>query len=62
MYRKLLGLDYNIKPAPPIQVLKEYGGSLSITEYRENFNNKIKYELSPICSKIIKEEIVIKKI
>ena len=58
MYRKLYGKTFCIKPAPPIQILKEYGGNLTISEYRENFNNKINYKLIPICSKIIYQEII----
>ena len=58
MYRQLFGAYYNIKPAPPIQCLKEYGGKLTIEEYRKNFDNKKKYELKHICSKIQMDEVI----
>lgn len=62
MYRKLIGYDYLIKPAPPIQVLKEYGGNLTISEYRQTFDNKLTYNLLPICSKIEYQEVIINHI
>ena len=58
MYRKLFGPYYNIKPAPPIQVLKEYGGKLSIEEFRATFDNNKSYKLKSICSKVIMDEIL----
>tara|TARA_E500000178_G_scaffold356448_1_gene434459 strand:+ start:7508 stop:8395 length:888 start_codon:yes stop_codon:yes gene_type:complete len=58
MYRKLFGAKYIIKPAPPIQTLKEYGGFLTIEKYRENFDNNKIYNLKNICSKIITDEII----
>lgn len=60
MYKKILGYNYIIKPAPPINLLKDYGGPLTIQEYRNNFNNKITYKLKPLCSKILFEEVIIK--
>ena len=58
MYKKLFGKDYNIKPAPPIQTLKEYGGKLSIEEFRENFDNLKQYSVKNIFSKIITDEVI----
>lgn len=58
MYRKLFGANYCIKPAPPIQTLKEYGGFLTIEQYRENFDNNKIYCLKNICSKVICNEII----
>tara|TARA_B100001093_G_scaffold520302_1_gene614460 strand:- start:1957 stop:2364 length:408 start_codon:yes stop_codon:yes gene_type:complete len=57
MYRKLYGPNYSIKPAPPIQTLKEYGGFLTIEKYRENFDCDKIYTLKNICSKIVCNEI-----
>ena len=57
MYRKLFGPNYIIKPAPPIQTLKEYGGKLSIEEFRANFDNLKQYSIKNIFSKIITDEI-----
>jgi len=59
MYKKLFGYDYVIKPAPPIEILKEYGGTLSINEFRQNFYNDDKYSLKNINCKLILEEVVI---
>ena len=58
MYRKLFGATYQIKPAPPLHSLKEYGGTLTIDEFRANFNNNTKYSLKDICSKVITDEII----
>ena len=60
MYRKLLGQTELIKPAPPIQVLKEYGGTMTISEYRKSFHEQQTYNLLPICSKIIYQDVIIK--
>ncbi len=57
MYRKLYGASYNIKPAPPIQCLKEYGGKLSIQEYRATFDNLKQYSTKNIFSKIIMSDV-----
>ncbi len=44
MYIDLTGLkNVNINPAPHWRLLQEYGGNLSITQFRENFN-KTSYE------------------
>jgi hypothetical protein len=58
MYRKLFGPDYIIKPAPPIQTLKEYGGKLSIEEFRENFDNSKQYSVKNIFSRLLMDEII----
>jgi len=61
MYRKLYGSGTIIKPAPPIQCLKEYGGNMTIEEYRLSFNTNVEYKLKHICSKIIYDEVIVNK-
>ena len=58
MYRKLFGANYTIKPAPPIQTLKEYGGKLSIEEFRANFDNSKQYSIKNIFYKVIMDEVI----
>ncbi len=58
MYRKLFGANYKIKLAPPIQCLKDYGGNMTINEYRASFENDVNYSLKNICSKIVMDEII----
>lgn len=58
MYRKLFGAKYMIKPAPPIQCLKEYGGFMTIDEYRASFENEKVYILKNVCSKVVMDEII----
>ena len=58
MYRKLFGANYTIKPAPPIQCLKDYGGFMTINEYRASFDNDKVYSLKSICTKIMVDEII----
>lgn len=58
MYRKLFGPNYTIKPAPPIQTLKEYGGKLSIEEFRANFDNSKQYSVKNIFSKVLMDEVI----
>ena len=58
MYRKLFGPNYIIKPAPPIQTLKEYGGKLSIKEFRANFDNLKQYSIKNIFSKVVMDEVI----
>lgn len=58
MYRKLFGANYTIKPAPPNQTLKEYGGKLSIEEFRANFDNSKQYSVKNIFCKVIMDEII----
>lgn len=58
MYRKLMG-NINIKCAPPIQCLKEYGGIMSISEFRDTFdlNYNKTYSINLLNCKIVYEEI-----
>ena len=42
MYEKLFGVDFTIFPAPDWRLLTQYGGHLSIDEFREQFN-RIEY-------------------
>ena len=58
MYRKLFGPNYTIKPAPPIQTLKEYGGKLSIEEFRANFDNSKQYSVKNIFNKVLMDEVI----
>lgn len=58
MYRKLFGPNYTIKPAPPIQTLKEYGGKLSIEEFRANFDNSKQYSVKNIFCKVLMDEVI----
>lgn len=51
-YRKLFGIKFTIKPAPSIFNLKDYGGKLSITEYRNGFYRN-DYSINNITSKIL---------
>jgi len=60
-YRKLFGANFRIKPAPSCLTLKDYGGNLTIEEYRTSFYNNKRYTLSNINCKTVKEEIVILK-
>jgi hypothetical protein len=52
-YRKLFGRDFSIKPAPSICLLKDYGGSLTIEEFRKSFYSNKRYTLNNINSKVI---------
>ena len=38
MYNKKIDEAIRIKPAPDWRLLKEFGGCLTIEEYRKNFN------------------------
>lgn len=38
-------VNYNIKPAPPKQALKAFGGILTIDEFRDTFTNDVNYTL-----------------
>jgi len=52
-YRKLFGAEFRINPAPSIMSLIEYGGELTIEEYRNcNYKNN-KYIMSNLNSKVI---------
>ena len=61
MYRKLFGYSFKIKLAPPIQSLIEYGGNLTIDEYRQTFFNDNIYTLDNVNCKIVVDELVHKK-
>jgi hypothetical protein len=52
-YRKLFGKDFTITPAPSIYLLKDYGGSLTIEEFRKSFYINKRYTLNNINSKVI---------
>lgn len=52
-YRKLLGYDYKITAAPSILNLKDYGGTLTIEEFRKSFYNNSRYTLTNLSSKIV---------
>ena len=52
-YRKLLGYDFQIRAAPSILNLKDYGGTLTIEEFRKSFYNNSRYTLSNLSSKIV---------
>ena len=58
MYRTLFGANYTIKPAPPIQCLKEYGGFMTIEQYRASFENDKEYCLKNVCSRVVMDEII----
>ena len=58
MYRTLFGANYTIKPAPPIQCLKEYGGFMTIEQYRASFENNKEYCLKNVCSRVVMDEII----
>jgi hypothetical protein len=52
MYRELFSVHFNIKPSPPINLLKCYGGNLSIEDYRSLFYKNKNYILQNINCKI----------
>lgn len=52
-YRKLFGPNFTINCAPSIYTLKEYGGDLSIEEFRNSFYKNNKYTLNNLNSKVI---------
>lgn len=56
-YRKLFGSNFRIKPAPSHLTLKEYGGHLTIEEFRESFYNNTRYTINTVNTKIIKDNI-----
>lgn len=60
-YRKLFGAKFRIKPAPSYLTLKDYGGQLTIEEFRESFYTNSRYTLNNINSKIIKSDIIFSK-
>tara|TARA_B100001564_G_scaffold359205_1_gene380119 strand:- start:15571 stop:16278 length:708 start_codon:yes stop_codon:yes gene_type:complete len=52
-YRKLFGYDFKITPAPSILNLKDYGGTLTIEEFRKSFYNNSRYTLLNLSSKVV---------
>ncbi len=52
-YRKLFGSNFKISPAPSIYNLKEYGGKMSIEEFRKSSYTNSRYTLCNINSKVI---------
>tara|TARA_Y100000389_G_scaffold204201_1_gene255522 strand:+ start:13831 stop:14532 length:702 start_codon:yes stop_codon:yes gene_type:complete len=52
-YRKLFGHDFNITPAPSILNLKDYGGTLTIEQFRKSFYNNSRYTLLNLNSKLV---------
>lgn len=53
-YRKLFGQDFVIKPAPSFLTLKEYGGTLTIEEFRKSFYTNDRYIMKHLNFKVIK--------
>tara|TARA_B100000035_G_scaffold315414_1_gene335933 strand:- start:4478 stop:5278 length:801 start_codon:yes stop_codon:yes gene_type:complete len=52
-YRRLFGPNFRINPAQNILCLKEYGGNLTIDEYRKFFYKNSRYSIKNINCKII---------
>ena len=52
-YRKLFGANFTINPSPSIYNLKEYGGKMSIEEFRKSSYTNSRYTLTNINSKVI---------
>jgi hypothetical protein len=44
LHKKITGKHTTIKNAPPKEILKKFGGTVGIEEYRESFNNVITYK------------------
>lgn len=53
MCKEMFDTRFIIKAAPSKLLLKSFGGTLSIEEYRNNFIEEIKYKVKPINSKTI---------
>jgi hypothetical protein len=64
LYRKIYGTNDEIKIAPPREVLEDFGGNISIDEFRNNFSNNKEYAVlhPPVISMIsqISESIKLK--
>jgi len=58
MYRKLFTANFNIKPSPPINLLRCYGGTMSIEEFRSTFYKNKDYVLHNINCKIQSLDII----
>ena len=52
-YRKIFGPDFKISPAPNFLKLKDYGGDLSIEEFRKSSYTNDKYILSNASCEVI---------
>jgi hypothetical protein len=52
-YRKLFGPDFKISLAPSFLKLKEYGGNLTIEEFRKFSYTNNKYILSNVSCEVI---------
>lgn len=54
LYRKIYNSNIEIKPAPPKEILIDFGGNVTIEEFRSNFNNNLEYDIiyPPIISMI----------
>lgn len=52
-YRSLFGQTFKINPAPSIFNLVEYGGDLTIEEFRKSFYSNSRYCLNNINTKVI---------
>lgn len=59
-YRKLYNnSSLKIKPAPTILCLKCFGGTLTIDQFRENFDNNVLYTLNKVNAKIKPIDLII---
>ncbi len=52
-YRKLFGPSFRITPSPSIFNLKEYGGKMTIEEFRKSFYKNSRYTMNNINTKVI---------
>ena len=52
-YRKLFGSNFRINPAPSIYNLKDYGGKLTIEEFRKSFYGNSRHIINNINTKIV---------
>lgn len=52
-YRRLFGSDFKIHTSPSIYNLKEYGGKMSIEEFRKSSYTNSRYTLCNINSKVV---------
>lgn len=62
LYRRIYGLSQTLIPAPSKEVLKAFGGELTIEEYRNNFNSSVYHNLvfPPMvsCIPILEEDTI----
>tara|TARA_X000001036_G_scaffold150423_1_gene142833 strand:+ start:2857 stop:3648 length:792 start_codon:yes stop_codon:yes gene_type:complete len=52
-YRKLFGPNFRIIPAADILNLKEYGGKITIEEFRKSFYKNTRYTINNINTKVV---------